>query len=171
MEKAVVPVSLVRSLGPLPGCFCFFFFWVLGLSHPWLYDADNRVANESEGGELLRSCPAKCRCLLLSITGNVEERAIVPISTAKKLANNESAIGEFWVTRIAEWTKRKERAVVPVSEAKLFSTGLRLIFFLKTAWNLWAKRCPTKCKIGERAKWTGRCKDGCGEETNYPNNP
>ena len=41
----------------------------------------------------------------------------------------------------------------------------------KTAWNLWAKRCPTKGKIGERAKWTGQCKDGCGEEANYPNNP
>ena len=59
-------LSLVRSLGPLPDCF-FFFFLVLGLSHPW-YDVDNRVANESEGGELLRSCPAKCKCLLLSIT-------------------------------------------------------------------------------------------------------
>ena len=36
-------LSLVRSLSPLPGCF-FFFLEVLGLSHPWLYDADNRVA-------------------------------------------------------------------------------------------------------------------------------
>ena len=54
----------------------------------------------------------------------------MPISTAKKLANNESAIGEFWITKIAEWTKRKERAVVPVSVAKLFSTGFRLIFFV-----------------------------------------
>ena len=54
----------------------------------------------------------------------------MPISTAKKLTNNESAIGEFWITKIAEWTKRKERAVVPVSAAKLlFSTGFRLIFF------------------------------------------
>ena len=41
----------------------------------------------------------------------------------------------------------------------------------KTAWNLCAKQCPTKSKIDGRAKWTGRCKDGCGEETNYPNNP
>ena len=39
----------------------------------------------------------------------------------------------------------------------------------KTAWNLWAKRCQGK--TGERAKWTGRCKDGCGEEANYPNDP
>ena len=54
----------------------------------------------------------------------------MPVSTAEKLANNESAIVEFRITRIAEWTKRKERAIVPVSEAKLFSTGLRLIFFL-----------------------------------------
>ena len=52
----------------------------------------------------------------------------MPLSTAKNLANNESAIGEFWITKIAEWTKRKERAVVPVSAAKLFSTGFRLIF-------------------------------------------
>ena len=41
----------------------------------------------------------------------------------------------------------------------------------RTAWNLWAKWCPTKGKIGERAKWTGQCKDGCEEKANYPNNP
>ena len=112
-----MPVSLVRSWGPLPGCF--FFFWVLGLSHPWLYDADNRVANESEGGELLRSCPAKCRCLLLSITDNVEERAKVPDSAASKNWQiSRVQIVEFRIARMAEWTKRKERAVVPVSNQK-----------------------------------------------------
>ena len=37
-------LSLVRFLGPLPGCF--FFFFVLGLSHPWLYNADNQMTNK-----------------------------------------------------------------------------------------------------------------------------
>ena len=58
---------------------------------------------------------------------------------------------------------------------KSLKAGICFSFFegkiKKTAWNLWAKRSPTKGKIGERAKWTGRCKDGCGEEANYPNNP
>ena len=43
-------------------------------------------------------------------------KGIVPVSTAKKLANNESAIVEFRIPRIAEWAKRKEKAVVPVSK-------------------------------------------------------
>ena len=55
----------------------------------------------------------------------------------------------------------------------------RRIFFFSFFWRgnkkdrleLMGKRCPTKGKIGERAKWTGRCKDGCGEELTTPTTP
>ena len=57
-------LSLVRSLGPLPGCF-FFFNWVLGLSHPWLYDADNRVTNKIGKGY--------CACFQCETTKGNEE--------------------------------------------------------------------------------------------------
>ena len=67
------------------------------------------MANESEGGELLHSCPAKCRCLLLSITGNVEERAKVPDSAASKNWQiSRVQIVEFRVTRIADKKEGKD---------------------------------------------------------------
>ena len=47
-----------------------------------------------------------------------EKRATVPVFSAKNLANNDSAIGEFWVKAIPNDEKRTERAVVPVSGAK-----------------------------------------------------
>ena len=69
-------LSLVRSLGPLPGCF--FFFLVLGLSHPWLYDADN-VQNKDE--PMWRKgllCPFP-----LQKNGNLNAGAVVGLESQK----------------------------------------------------------------------------------------
>ena len=41
------------------------FFWVLGLSHPWLYDADNRVTNKIGKGY--------CACFQCETTKGSEE--------------------------------------------------------------------------------------------------
>ena len=92
-------LSLVRSLGPLPGCFFFFF-----LGPRMLTMSKNKDEPMWRKGLL---CPFP-----LQKNGNLNAGAVVGLKST-----------------IAECTKMEERAIVPVSDAKLLGSGLSTFFF------------------------------------------
>ena len=133
-------LSLVRSLGPLPGCF--FFFWVLGLSHPWLYDADNRVANK-----------IRKRLLCLFPVWNNERQW----RGNRQSCTRPSALVFFLKSSVSQnWSRTgpncKEGSHKPKLDMQNSQSLLLFFFPTKNAWSFWAKRLDEKNQIGKRVE-------------------
>ena len=133
-------LSLVRSLGPLPGCF-FFFFWVLGLSHPWLYDADNRAANK-----------IRKRLLCLFPVWNNERQW----RGNRQSCTRPSALVFFLVFSKSKLKQDRSQLQGRKSQAEIgyakFAKFASFFFLTKNAWSFWAKRLDEKNKIGKRVE-------------------
>ena len=163
-------LSLVRSLGPLPGCF---FFWVLGLSHPWLYDADNRVAiqirkrllclfpvwnNERQWRGNRQSCT---RPSALVFSKKFKEADVICTTYSSAIF---FFLGPRVVPSLAVWcwqssgNPNKEKAIVPVSSVKqrkamkreqaIVHEALSSCFFFKCSESQNWSRTGPNCKEG-----------------------
>ena len=117
----------------------FFFFGVLGLSHPWLYDADNRVTNKIGKGY--------CACFQCETTKGNEE------GTGNRARGPQLLFFLYSKSKLKQDRSQLQEGSHKPKLDMQNSQSLLLFFFLtKNAWSFWAKRLDEENKIGKRVE-------------------